>query len=436
MEFSEKLKELRSGKGISQAKLAADIHISRSAVAKWENGLGLPNDESLKLLAEYFGITIDELIPNKSNEEILVSKNKTIDQQKKVIIGFAAGCAIGLFILGFIFIEPLRESLVQLGFLESNNIKTPEGKDVWSISVIRYMLSNEKYVGDVLYQKTFRTDCISKKAKVNRGEVTRYLISNNHPAIIDRDTFNLVQAELARRNNKRKKLDSAVTEQGKYSAKYALTELLVCGSCGGSFRRTSKSAKGKTTYYWRCVSRIEHGKTYCKDSAGIEEQMLHEAICRCLSKMMANSGEVFSLIQSNLSYAVSGNNAALDVFSIEKQMNELKVDIQQMTELAARTEGDPERYEVELKKMFDQLVILRGKLDLAKSQASQSDTVNAEVARIMDILKQTDMNFTEFDDVTVRRLVECIQVCGNKKIILTLKGGYQAEEELRKIEVA
>ena len=89
-------------------------------------------------------------------------------------------------------------------FLESNNIKTPEGKDVWSISVIRYMLSNEKYVGDVLYQKTFRTDCISKKAKVNRGEVTRYLISNNHPAIIDRDTFNLVQAELARRNNKRK----------------------------------------------------------------------------------------------------------------------------------------------------------------------------------------------------------------------------------------
>lgn len=212
--------------------------------------------------------------------------------------------------------------------------------------------------------------------------------------------------------------------------------LLVCGSCGGSFRRTSKSAKGKTTYYWRCVSRIEHGKTYCKDSAGIEEQMLHEAICRCLSKMMVNSGEVFSLIQSNLSYAVSGNNAALDVFSIEKQMNELKVDIQQMTELAARTEGDPERYEVELKKMFDQLVILRGKLDLAKSQASQSDTVNAEVARIMDILKQTDMNFTEFDDVTVRRLVECIQVCGNKKIIVTLKGGYQAEEELRKIEVA
>ena len=115
MTLGEKIKEARKQCGLSQEQLAEKMSVSRSAIAKWENGLGLPNDESLKLLADYFGITIDELIPNKSNEEILVSKNKTIDQQKKVIVGFAAGCAIGLFILGFIFIEPLRESLVQLG---------------------------------------------------------------------------------------------------------------------------------------------------------------------------------------------------------------------------------------------------------------------------------------------------------------------------------
>ncbi len=115
MEFSEKIKELRSTKGISQAKLADDIHISRSAVAKWENGLGLPNDESLKLLADYFGVTVEELIGNKSDEEMLVSKNKTIDIQKKALIGFALGCAIGLFVLAFIFIEPLRDVLELLG---------------------------------------------------------------------------------------------------------------------------------------------------------------------------------------------------------------------------------------------------------------------------------------------------------------------------------
>ena len=318
-------------------------------------------------------------------------------------------------------------------YLETNHIKTKEGKDTWSISAIRYMLSNEKIAGDVMFQKTYCTDCISKKKKVNRGEITRYLISNNHPAIIDRETFNLVQAELARRNNTLKKIDSGITEQGKYSAKYALSELLICGSCGSFYRRTSKVAQGKTTYYWRCIGRIEHGREYCKDSSGIEEKNLHAAICRGLSKMIENSGEVLALIQSNLMYAVSGNNAALDMYAIERQMNQLKKDISDITELAAKTEGDPERYEIELKKLFDQLVSLRSQLDCAKAQAEQSDTANAEVKRILDILKNTEMNFSEYNDITIRRLVECIQVVGNQKIIITLKGGYQVEEELIKI---
>lgn len=115
MEFCEKLKELRAEKGVTQAKLAADIHISRSAVAKWENGLGLPNDESLKLLSEYFGITVNDLFPDKPTEEILVSKNKTINQQWKAIICLSIGCLIGLLILGIVFIEPLRDSLELIG---------------------------------------------------------------------------------------------------------------------------------------------------------------------------------------------------------------------------------------------------------------------------------------------------------------------------------
>ncbi|MBQ8302996.1 MAG: helix-turn-helix transcriptional regulator [Clostridia bacterium] len=115
MEFSTKLKELRRQKGISQAKLAEAIHISRSAVAKWENGLGLPNDESLSLLAKYFGIDKDELLRDKRNEEIIVSKNKTINQQKNIIIGFAFGCFIVFFILIFLFVEPLRNVLELLG---------------------------------------------------------------------------------------------------------------------------------------------------------------------------------------------------------------------------------------------------------------------------------------------------------------------------------
>lgn len=116
MEFSEKLKELRAQQGISQAKLAADIHISRSAVAKWENGLGLPGEESLKLLAEYFGVSVDELLSNKNNEETLVIKNRTIEKQKKVIIGLAFGMGLSVLIFLCLRIEALREVMFLLGF--------------------------------------------------------------------------------------------------------------------------------------------------------------------------------------------------------------------------------------------------------------------------------------------------------------------------------
>ena len=317
-------------------------------------------------------------------------------------------------------------------FLENKKVLTRRGKNEWSISVIRGMLSNEKYVGDILYQKTYRADCISKKVKVNRGEMTRYLVSNNHPPIIDRDTFNLVQAELSRRTSKNKKMDSAITEQGKYSGKFALSELLICGSCGSAYRRNSKVAKGKTTYYWRCVNRVEHGTKYCKDSAGVEEKMLHESICRCLSKMLEDSQEVYSLIQSNLTYAVSGNSAALDMHLIETQMKQVKQDADNMMEKMSKAEGSTELYEKALSELFEQLVALRTQYEQAKAQSEQSESVNAEVQRILNILQSTEISFTEYDDLTVRRLVECIQVCGKEKIIVTLKGGYQAEEELRR----
>lgn len=113
MNFAEKLKELRQEKGISQAKLAEDIYVSRSAIAKWENGLGIPSDESLELLAKYFNVDENDLLQNKENEQILTSKNQTI-QDQKIVVGFAMGVGIGFLILAYLFIESLREYVTMI----------------------------------------------------------------------------------------------------------------------------------------------------------------------------------------------------------------------------------------------------------------------------------------------------------------------------------
>lgn len=98
MEFHLRLKELRAQRGISQRELAEQIHISRSAVAKWENGLGLPGEESLQLLASYFGVTEEELLPDHGEAAHLVRKNHIILRQKKAIFVLAA--LLGLVLVG------------------------------------------------------------------------------------------------------------------------------------------------------------------------------------------------------------------------------------------------------------------------------------------------------------------------------------------------
>ena len=80
-------------------------------MAKWENGLGILNEESLKLLADYFEVSEEQLLKNKENEQMLISKNQTIEDQHNIIIGLVIGCAIGLMLLGYLFIEPLRENI-------------------------------------------------------------------------------------------------------------------------------------------------------------------------------------------------------------------------------------------------------------------------------------------------------------------------------------
>ncbi len=78
-------------------------------------------------------------------------------------------------------------------YLEENEIKTVTGKEVWSTSTIDRILSNEKYVGDVLMQKSFTEDFLTRKRKKNEGELDMFFIENDHEAIINREIFTIVQ---------------------------------------------------------------------------------------------------------------------------------------------------------------------------------------------------------------------------------------------------
>lgn len=314
-------------------------------------------------------------------------------------------------------------------YLERNNHRTLTGKSVWDKKLIRNMLQNEKYVGDLMLQKTYRPDCLSKKTKVNKGELPKYLISNNHPAIIERTKFNKVQMEMARRSSKHKRSSVGITEQAKYSGKYALSELLVCGECGSSYRRTGKTKNGKRKYVWRCLNRIENGQDVC-DAIGAEEQKLHTAICRCLNKLFSNKDETIRLLENNLRYVLSENDETRDAYVFEKQISDLTAEAESLMEMMSKTDGDTEKYLFEIENKYSQIKALRQKLDVAKRTSELDEEVNNEFARIISLFQDVNANFEEFDDRVIRRLVECIRVMKDRRIIVVLKGGLTAEETI------
>lgn len=120
--------------------------------------------------------------------------------------------------------------------LEAKGTPTVSGKGTWMASHIRSILTNEKYCGDVLLQKTFIQDCISKKVIPNTGQLPKYLVQDHHEPIVSRETFDAVQLEMARRSAKagatRK---STPTGRGKYSGKHVLSNLLFCGECSTAY---------------------------------------------------------------------------------------------------------------------------------------------------------------------------------------------------------
>jgi hypothetical protein len=240
----------------------------------------------------------------------------------------------------------------------------------------------------------------------------------------------MVQAEIARRSSKRKTSDVGITEQGKYSGKYALTELLVCGECGSPYRRKTWVVNGEKKRVWRCLNRVEHGTTYCSKSPSLDEEKLHEAICRGLRNAFEYREEVAELILSGLAYAATGNDHVLDAYAIEQKIKDLKQDMEDLIMMSMRTDGNTERFEVEIRKISDQLCVLRDQFEMAKSQVCACEQGNQEIEDIKNLLSDMEMNFTEYSETVVRKLVECIRVMGDGKIVIVLKGGARIEKKI------
>lgn len=183
---------------------------------------------------------------------------------------------------------------------------------------------------------------------------------------------------------------------------------------------------------WRCKSRAENGTKYCKDSITLDEQKLHAAICRGLSKATENRQEVLELILSNLSFAATENEDVLEAYAIEREIKEIGTQIEKNVKLMNSTQGDKNRYIENIKILSDKSVALRKQLELTREKIAAVPGINGSIEEIKEMLSNEQMHFIEFDDVIVRRLVEMIRVDKEGLITIFLKGGLSVTETVER----
>ena len=306
------------------------------------------------------------------------------------------------------------DSLSQIKkLLEEKGIPSPMGKTMWSTCTLKSILSNEKYKGDALLQKTYVVDCISHKSKKN-DDRPQYYVENSHPAIIPRAMFDRVQEELARRNSRRKvKQVGTKTESGKYSSKYALTELLICGCCGTPYRRCTWTAHGAKRIVWRCISRLDYGKKYCQESPTVEEPVLQKAIVSAICGLASDSSTVDAITALKLHtqiYFGGESSTAAD----ELRAKEL---VARITEAAGSGS-----YTGEMAALVKELNEVKQRIadhKLKKKENGIMEQRLEEVTEAINCLKETDIRYS--DDL-VRRLIDCVRVMSAEEIEISFKG--------------
>ena len=318
--------------------------------------------------------------------------------------------------------------------LEDAGIETTTGKKTWSTGTIYNILTNEKIMGDVLLQKTFTADYLTKRRVKNSGQQKQYYVKNHHEAIIPKTVYYKIQEEIARRSSLKKAgTRKGKTAQGVYSSKYALTGIMVCNECGAHYRRTTWAKNGKKVIVWRCINRLEHGTKRCHESPTLKEEVIQEAIMGKLHSLSIDQEEENFLngVKEDILRAAKVVGGACTEEEIDKTIEELRDQLMDYVGMAAREHGGENWYSGRMRKLGLQISELKKRRESIREQEKIRDEyeyLDQEISRIIGETGGT--SGAEFDNIFIRQIVREIRVISKNKLQIQLRTGMMLDVNL------
>jgi hypothetical protein len=301
--------------------------------------------------------------------------------------------------------------------LVERGIPTPAGKKNWQANTVESILANEKYKGDAVLQKTFTVDFLTKKAKINQGELPQYYVERSHEPIIDPAEFNMAQAERARR----KRLKGRY-----YGGGSIFTSKIACGCCGGLYgskvwHSTSKYRRS----VWQCNDKFKNRQKCPAPHLGEENIKAH--FLAAFNKPINNREE----IAANCRLAQEGLGGCAD---IEAQIEEARRKQAAESGLAKEILGQNARAALDAADYAGQYGGCLLHYETLAARIKELESLRLEwqrkygaVGEFIRLLEKRGQLLSEFDESLWLEFVERMTVFSEIKIIFTFKGGTQVQ---------
>jgi hypothetical protein len=295
-------------------------------------------------------------------------------------------------------------------------------------------LTNEKYYGDAILQKTYTVDFLTHKKKRNKGEVPLYHVKGNHQPIVSKVEFNLVQKLMAERAAKYGNLPE---NREKYASQYVFSGRLVCGNCGASFKRRTWNSKSRAKQIvWQCSTYVKKGKAACGMKA-LDDITLKKVFLRVfnrlyINRLYINKEAIFKPFMENVQKALLDGLKDEPVKDIDARIGDITEQMKKLIRMQIKEDITPGAFQNEYGKLKPELDKLKKERSSIGWDGSRREEVLRRTGEIYSYLQGMDEMLPEFDDDVFDAWVERILVKSPAHLKFELKNGLVLEEKFIK----
>lgn len=299
-------------------------------------------------------------------------------------------------------------------FLKSKGIPTPSGKSCnWTKNTVYSILTNEKYKGDALLQKKYTADYLEHRVVPNNGELPQYYVENNHPAIIEREVWEMVQTEMMRRSM----LGAA------YSGNSIFASKLICGDCGKPYGKkkwhsTSKYARE----IYRCNAKYNKGQTQCQ-TPNLTEEDIKARFIKAYNLVMCDKKQVIEDTLAVIELLADTADLDAEIANLQTKIERISSDVSLMVRENARMQQDQIKFAARYEELTKEYETQKAALEKAVKEKAYKTGKATKMRAYLEAMKQADDFLEKWSDEVWLLMVETATVNRDKSISFRFVNG-------------